>query len=308
MNSAITVQKIEYKGWKNCVQLSNGKVELIVTTDVGPRIISFSLSGGENIFKNYPEMMGRTGDEEWNIYGGHRLWHAPENDPRTYFPDNSPVQWEEIEGGAKFINEAETTTGIAKEMEVRLFEGEARVEVLHRLINHGVWPVELAPWALSVMDVGGTCIIPLPERGTHPAFLLPTSSITLWPFTHMSDPRWTWGEKYIMLRQDQSNPIPQKIGVHVRDGWMAYANKNQLFVKTFDYVEGADYPDLGAVVETFTNEAMLEVETLGPTVNLQVGASVDHKETWHLIDDVRTPASEADIETNVLPKVKTILS
>ena len=29
---------------------------------------------------------GKTGGSEWHIYGGHRLWHAPEVMPRTYYP------------------------------------------------------------------------------------------------------------------------------------------------------------------------------------------------------------------------------
>lgn len=302
------IETVEYKGWKNCVRLCNENIEVVVTTDVGPRVIHCGFLGGENIFKNYDEMMGRSGDDEWNIYGGHRLWHAPEVDPRTYFPDNTPVKWEESDDGARFIQDVETTTGIQKAIAIRLDENEARVHLQHVLTNKGVWPVELAPWALSVMDVGGTCIIPLPPRGTHPEELLPTSSITLWPFTHMNDPRWTWGEKYIILRQDEGASTPQKIGVHVRDGWMAYANKNQLFVKTFDYVEDADYPDLGSTVETFTNHEMLEVETLGPTVNLHVGESVAHNEIWHLFEGVSTPQSEAEVERDVLPKIREIKS
>jgi hypothetical protein len=299
---------IEYKGWKNCVQLSNEKIEVVVTTDVGPRIIRCALPGGENIFKNYDEMMGRTGGDEWRIYGGHRLWHAPENDPRTYYPDNAPVQWEEIDGGAKFVTPTETTTGIQKEIEVRLPADAARVEVLHRLTNHNLWAVELAPWALSVMDVGGIAIIPLPPRGTHPEELLPTSSVTVWPFTHMNDKRWIWGKKYILLRQDDQAQTPQKTGVHVSDGWAAYANKNQLFVKSFEYSAGANYPDFNATVETFTNHEMLELETLGPLASIEPGAHVEHTEVWHLFDGVSTLATEAGVEAQVLPKVREVLS
>lgn len=300
------LETINYHGW-NALQLSNGKIEVVVTLDVGPRIIRCGFPGGPNVFKNYSETLGQKGGEEWCIYGGHRLWHAPEDDPRTYFPDNAPVRYEEIPGGAKFVQNVETTTGIAKEIEIYLANDEPRVEVFHRLRNTTMWPIELAPWALSVMEVGGTAIIPLPPRGTHPAQLLPTSSVTLWAFTHMGDPRWTWGTKYILLHQDENTQAPQKIGVHNSDGWMAYANKNQLFIKTFEYIEGATYPDLGSVVETFTNHEMLEIETLGPTTRLEPEATVAHRETWHLFDDVSTPTSDADVEREVLPLVQQVL-
>jgi hypothetical protein len=298
--STLQRQAINYHGW-DCFRLANDKIEVIVTLDVGPRIIRCGFVNGPNFFKEFPDTLGVKGGDTWNIFGGHRLWHAPENDPRTYFPDNAPVEYEETDCGVRFIQDVEPTTGIQKEFEICLDENEARVEIEHFLINKGVWPVELAPWALSAMDVGGVAIIPLPPRGSHPEELLPSSSITLWPFTNMTDPRWTWGEKFILLRQDESASTPQKIGARVPDEWVAYANHNQLFVKTFDYDENETYPDLGSTVEVFTNHEMTEMETLGPLVKLRPDEEVWHQETWLLFDGVSTPRSESDVEANIVP-------
>jgi hypothetical protein len=49
-----------------------------------------------------------------------------------------------------------------------------------------------------------------------PGFLLPTSSLTIWPYTNLSDPRWVLGEKFILLRQDPETSLPQKIGIFTR--------------------------------------------------------------------------------------------
>lgn len=303
MNSSnVKLETISYKGW-NCLRLFNDQIELIVTLDVGPRVIRFGFHNGPNQFKEFEETLGLKGGDEWNSFGGHRLWVAPENDPRSYYPDNTPVQWEEIEGGAKFISDLETTNGIQKEIEIRLPSDSTKVEVLHRLINKNVWAIECAPWVLSVMKPGGTAIAPFPPRGTHPEELLPTSSLTIWPFTDMSDARWTWGRKYVLLRQDESASTPQKVGIHVSDRWAAYVNDNSLFVKTFDYQAGANYTDLGAVVELFTNAEMLEVESLGPLSKIEPNASVEHSETWHLFDGVSTPASDSDVDAGILPLV-----
>ena len=86
-----TFEKVNYRGWPNCYRLSNGILELIITADVGPRIIRFGFVGQDNEFAEFEDMMGQTGGDEWKIYGGHRLWHAPEIPGRTYFPDNTPV-------------------------------------------------------------------------------------------------------------------------------------------------------------------------------------------------------------------------
>src|SRR5947209_8182459 len=87
------VEVIEYRGWKNNLRLANGAAELVVTLDVGPRVISYRLPNGFNVLKNYDSMMGGTGEAEWQIRGGHRFWLAPEDLTRTYFADNRPVHW-----------------------------------------------------------------------------------------------------------------------------------------------------------------------------------------------------------------------
>ena len=294
---------IPFLGWDHCVHLSNGRLELMVTTDVGPRIIHLGLTGEENEFATWPEMLGPTGGDDWRIYGGHRLWHAPEDPVRTYWPDNVPVQVAAHDDFVRFIQPLEGNTGIVKEMDIALHPAETRVRITHRLINRNLWDVTLAPWALSVMAPGGGGIIPLPPRGEHPRDLLPSSSLTLWPYTDMADHRWTWGDEFILLRQEPGNDRPQKIGAFVPDGWVAYARRGHLFVKQFPVSEGAAYPDLGSTVELFTNGDMLEVETLGPLTTLQPGAAATHTEVWTLVADVPRPESEQDVIENVLPVV-----
>jgi hypothetical protein len=300
----VAVAKIAYKGWPNCYRLSNELVDLIATTDVGPRVIRFGFVDQDNELKEYEEMMGLTGGDEWRIYGGHRLWHAPEVQPRTYFPDNSPVKLEEHDGFVRLVQPVEPTTGIQKEIDLRLSPDEAHMNVTHRLRNTNLWAVELAPWALTVMAQGGKAVVPLPPRGSHEESLLPTNTLTLWAYTDMSDPRWTWGSKYVMLRQDPKAKVPQKIGLMVPDGWVAYARDGHLFVKKFNYVVGGCYPDFGCSVETFTNAEMLEMETLGPFVRLPPGAAVEHVEGWFLFHDVPVPQNDADVDAHILPKVK----
>jgi hypothetical protein len=299
------MEKIEYGGWPNCYRLSNELVELIATTDVGPRLIRFGFVGEENEFKEFDSMRGQTGGDKWWAYGGHRLWHAPEAQPRTYEPDNAPVQIEPLNDGMHLIQAVESTTGIKKEIEVRLARDEARVEVLHRLRNTSLWTVELAPWALTVMAPGGAAIFPLPPRGTHPQDLLPTSTLTLWAYTDLSDPRWTWGRKYIRLRQDSNLETPQKIGALVSEGWIAYFRDGHLFIKSFDYAPGGHYPDFGCSVETFTDAEMLEIETLGPLVQLEPGAAVEHVERWSLFQDVPALQTEAEVDQYLLSRVPT---
>ncbi len=302
----LSFERMHYKGWNNCFRLSNGQIELLVTGDVGPRILRFGFSGEHNEFCEFEEYLGLTGGDEWRIYGGHRLWHAPEIFPRTYYPDNAPISVEQHGSVVHVDQPTEPTTGIHKSMEITLSPDRAHVQIIHRLCNEGHWEVRLAPWALSVMAPGGVGIFPHPPKGTHGESLLPSGSLVLWAYTDMSDPRFTWGDRYILLRQDATRPDPLKIGMTGTAGWAAYANRDHLFVKTYPPRTAATYPDMGSAVETFTNNRMLEVETLGPLVELAPGAAVEHTEQWYLFRAVPMPSSDADVIAHILPLVQTL--
>jgi hypothetical protein len=47
---SIALENITYGGWENCLKLSVDSLELVVTLDVGPRVIRLGRSGGQNIF------------------------------------------------------------------------------------------------------------------------------------------------------------------------------------------------------------------------------------------------------------------
>ena len=61
---SLAIETANFGGWPNCIRLSNGDIELVATTDVGPRIIRLGFVGGQNLFKNYEATLGRTGGKE----------------------------------------------------------------------------------------------------------------------------------------------------------------------------------------------------------------------------------------------------
>jgi hypothetical protein len=301
--SAVKIEKTAFRGWPNCYRVSNGTVEFIATTDIGPRIISFGFVGGANLFFVREDFAGQTGGAEWKNYGGHRIWHAPEDKVRTYEPDNSPIDAKVVPNGLVLTMPTGPLSGIQKEIEITLDPESSDVKVVHRLRNTGAWPVELAPWAISVMAPGGFAIAPMPTA-FHPDRLLPNRALTLWPYTDMRDDRWLWGTDYVLLRQKViADPARErtKVGINNNLGWAAYYLKPFLFIKRFTPVEGARYPDFNSSLEVFSNNRMLELETLAPLVTLQPGAVVVHEERWELHRDIELGFSEDDVRAKVEP-------
>ncbi|MDE0127849.1 MAG: hypothetical protein OXN97_25050 [Bryobacterales bacterium] len=280
--AAVTVERIEYAGWPNCYRVSNGEVELVVTADVGPRIIRYGYVGGQNLFVELEEDLGRTGDENWRLYGGSRLWVAPEDAVYSYGADNDPVEIEVSARGLSAQAPVEKGTGVQKRIEVELSDEGTQARVRYVLANRTIWPLRIATWVLTMMNRGGIGITTLPPRGTHPEVLAPTNPLIVFAFTNMSDPRWTWMEKYVALRQDPANSDPEKIGLFNPRTRGAYLLNGELFVKRFEAEAGEEYPDMGSSFEAFTNERFLELETLGPMRVLRPGESMDHLEIWSL--------------------------
>lgn len=275
-----TITEVSSRGWQHCVQIEHAGLRLVVTTDVGPRIIECSLDGEGNLFKEFEQDLGRTSGDEYLLFGGHRLWHAPEAYPRSYAPDFDPVEFARNERGLRFTQRAEASTGIQKSIAVELLAPRC-VAVTHELTNLNPWTVELAPWAMTLMAAGSRLIVPHEEYRPHPQFLDPARTLTLWPYTRMNDPRVTWGERFIQLREDCSVAQKFKLGVLNRQRWAACWVNGWLLVKTFSFDAQARYPDLGCNCEFFTMPGFLEMETLGALAALQPQRQTAHTEIWH---------------------------
>jgi len=211
-SGAVKVEKVNYKGWPNSYRVGNGEIELVVTGDVGPRIMHFGFAGGQNLLKEYPEQLGKSGEEKFQLRGGHRVWKAPEDPIATWAPDNVPVQVTVTASGLTAREPVEPLTGLQKEISVEMAASGTQVKVTHRIVNKGLFPLEFAPWALTMMAQGGVAITGFPPRGKHPEVLEATNPLVMWAYTDLSDKRWTFTKKYMLLRQDPKNSEPQKLG------------------------------------------------------------------------------------------------
>ncbi len=295
------IETINYKGWANSLRLSNHLVDLVILTAIGPRVIRYGFVEEENLFVELPETLGQSEGDTWHVYGGHRLSHAPQADPRSHYPDNISVAYEEMDRFLRVTQPVESPNGIQKELDIYLDAHTTEVTVVHRLYNRNLWPVELAPWALSAMRIGGQAVAPLPPRGTHHDDLQPTGCVSLWTYTDMSDPRWAWGREYVFLSQDPENQEPQKAGFWVPAGWTAYQWGDVLFIKQFEIKTGKEYPDKNVNVEFYTDHSLIEVETLGPLEQIEPDQSVEHVESWSLHKGIPAIDTESSVHHIVSP-------
>lgn len=300
--AGVKVEKTEYKGWKNCYRVSNGEVELVVTGDVGPRVIRFGFVGGQNLFKEFPEQMGKSGEEKFQLRGGDRVWKAPEDAVATWAPDNVAVEISPAANGLIARAPVEPLTGLQKEIEISMAASGSSVTVSHRITNHSLFTLEFSPWVLTMMAPGGVAITGFPPRGKHPVNLEATNPLVMWAYTDLADKRWTFTKKYLTLRQDPGKAEPQKLGLFNPRTWAAYLLNGEAFVKQTSADPAKTYPDFGCSFETFTNNEFLEMETLGPMTKVAPGHSVEQTEKWSLHRNVKVAELTDDaIDREVLP-------
>ena len=278
-----------YENYGKCIKMENDTTELYVTVDLGPRIVKYNLKGCENMLFNDVARdcleKGESFDNcfypgaVWYNYGGHRLWASPELYPATYYPENDPVAYEIDGNTVRLTPPAQKYTNLQFRTEITLDCCSSKVTVRHSIENLFCKPVTVSPWAITVMAPGGVETIPMPD---HDAGYLANRVLALWSYSNMADPRVTWGEKTITLRQDSTMEQPFKLGLNVEHGWVKYANRGQIFTKYFDYDPNMTYPDYGVKFETYTCDKFTEVETVGELKELQPGGRVELEERWEL--------------------------
>lgn len=296
------IEVAPYKGWARALHISNGEVELVITLEVGPRILRYAFVGGPNLLKEIPEQMGTSQEPAWAMRGGHRLWASPEDPAYTYFADNQAASHGADDGGAWVRSAVDPKTGLSYAMRISLNSSGSGVRLEHTITNAGSTTFKVAPWALTVFTTGGTAIVPLPPFAPHPgddghnaAAFAPQMSLVLWPYFRFNDKRFTFGENTIRIQQDAQATGPAKIGANLPITWAAYHLEGTLFCKRFTFDPQAQYPDGGCNFESYTDAGILELETLAPLRTLAPGQAAQHTETWSLHNHVTLPESEPEL-------------
>jgi len=320
-------------GWPKCVVFVNGQTRCVVTTDVGPRIVWLGHADDtptleNNIFGGFPAQMGKSGEADFQFRMGHRFWLAPEEaGPKTYDPDNHPVEDAVMDGLDFRIVQKPGFAGLQKSIRIRGYDhDQGGVWISHNLQNVGGDKVDgVALWGLSGMAPNGIAIIPQPAFQYHPAFakagappeqiggFLSAQNVVRWPYTNLQDMRLMMSRKFMLLRQDPNVATcnVNKFGlsdVH----WVAYLVKTgagtRLFIKRLYFEKDKQHlhPDRGPVFETFVCGSFLELEETGQMEDLPPTRSATPlvvRWSVHKIDRMPITLTDGWIDDNVVPLV-----
>jgi len=246
------------------------RVDYLTTT--GPRIIGLYAKGVEgNLLAETPEVHWATPYGEYYLRGGHRLWTAPE-DPFYICPEGHV---EVITKKDEVILRSDIdASGLGKEISFRL---ENNCVILSQQVTwHGKEPIEIAPWGITQLRLGGIAILPQSASDG----LAPNRNLIFWPYSEMKDDRLELYDDLILVHGRASGKA-FKIGNYNPHGWLACLFENALFVKRFSAAP-RNHPDLGCNAEAYVKDVCIELETLGPLTTLGPEETVTHNETWEV--------------------------
>lgn len=256
-----------------------GQYELIAATRYGPRIIGLRLKDG-------PQMLARLGPNVriehpasgvYTFRGGHRLWAAPEVPKITYAAEDEPCDVTAGPDRLKITGPVDAA-GLAKQLEVS-WDG-SRLVVRHRLSRAEGAPIQVSPWAITQLPLGGVAIMPVRGASSAPP-LQADRSLVVWPYTKLDDARLTLNSTSALIHATSGPPL--KLGTGPSPAKLGYIRAGHLFVKEFDNDEDGLVPDRGAVGQVFVNEDFCELESIGPITTLDAGSEAWHTESWEVI-------------------------
>ncbi|HSH00944.1 MAG TPA: hypothetical protein VLL52_00405 [Anaerolineae bacterium] len=268
----------------NCYTISNAALTLYATADLGPRLIGLVLNGrDDNLLATVPHASATTpSGRTYQFHGGHRLWHAPEHPERSYIPDDRPPIVTPYARGLQLSQPLHPDTGLTNTITITLPDDSPRLIIDHTIRNHTLWPLTLAPWAITQFPPGGFAILP---QNTTDTGLLPNRHLAIWPYTPLNSPYIQWDNPFIFIHAKLTDK-KIKIGWPNPHGWLAYWRDRVLFVKQAAYQPNATYPDNNSNSECYADEHILELETLGPLGVVQPGTAVHHREIWRIFPNI----------------------
>lgn len=255
--------------------IENEFLRLEYLTSVGPRIIGlYSKQADVELLAPSFEKHWTTPHGEYYLYGGHRIWKAPEESFYNCPEDNVNVTEED---GRVTLRNIADASGLQKEIAFHLEEN--RVRLTHRLIWHGSQPIELAPWTITQVPLGGVAI--LPQSGVREGSA-PTRSLAIFPYSSLIEQRLELYDDVVLVHGRAAGNF-FKVGSYNPFGWAAYLLEKALFIKRFPVGDFRKLPDMGSNAEVYVHDAYLELESLGELVWLRPGEAVTFEETWEVI-------------------------
>lgn len=281
------IKETEYENYGKCVLLTNGIINVIVTIALGPRIVFFGFSDGENVlFDDLAREYFRADDpasgksSNFYLYGGHRLTVGQPRTGPLFYPDNSPVVYTLLPDGVSFLPPRQKSTEIQTGFEIVMGEDASDVMIVHTAKNCSKEVQTFGLRSSTLFGGGGTVLLPQNSDMDEP--VQPNRTLALWPKTDIRDRRIFLGNRFFTLTHDVQEERPLRFGINDVLGWAAYVGPKYTVMKRYVHNPQAPYPDFGCSMEVGFRKDFAEITSLSPIFRVEPGEGIKHVENLSL--------------------------
>lgn len=287
--STLAIDTIPWGRWPEAWRIRRNGVELVVVGEIGPRIMSLRRGDGPNILHVDEELAVRRGD--WTFYGGSRFWVSPETEA-SYHAENARCSVVVDAAGITLAAPAEPS-GLRRSLRIAAGDGDEDFRITYRLANQGEMIARGGIWVLSCIRGPGRLVCPW-DDGTD---AWSTQMIRFWRRwstfgTDVASPQWHLGNGMLVI---EPTGEVGKVGLFSKHGLLALVRPDGTFAKYARPMPGLTYPDGGCNLEICTTPNFIEMETLGPVMDLLPGDSIEHEERWLWTADRFEPNQWPDV-------------
>lgn len=284
---SISVKEIYTEEFGHCVLLSDSNIQVMVTIDYGPRIVSVLNESGIN-----PIYFER--DPEYHRCHGHKMRLIPDSTSGAFYCDNSPVMYSPLDDGVKFTQTISAPVPLEVSMDIVPENEGSSLMVVHSVLNKSKEAVKLSIQTETPLKKDGFIFIPqsnITEKDK------PSRILTLWNDSKWTDNRLYIGNQYVTVH-GSDDKAKLKIGSNNTAGWCGYINGINSFIKRYIHNRNALYPYCHCSTYAAAKENYISMQTSSPFYRIEAGEIARLVENWIFpkSDYICTPTDEASID------------
>lgn len=263
-----------YRGWNNCIEISNLDTRVIISPQSGGRVLHYSVEDRNIMFEDY-EFDGYMledfrKDRHWP--DGARFDIGPESIPGKLRDEPFMGIWD-----YKIINEYsvelsyynDNMLGLHLKRCFSLDEDSSELFIKQISENYTDEDISCHFWGRYFCKGGGTVVLPL-------------LGDDIWGYMGNCNSNDVVTFEKGKLCYDISDKTV-KIGCNSSAGWISYIYNDLKFNVTFDISPEMDYSSTqGYTTIFYTNGNVCEIEPVSPLYNLSYGDSFVFEQVWNL--------------------------
>ncbi len=284
---SISVKEINTDEFGHCVLITDKKMNIVVTIDYGPRIVS--VTSGDK-----PNLIYHETSPEIDRCHGHKMRLTLERASNGVYFDNSPVMYTLMEDGVKLIQTVKEPIRLELSMDIMPNSETESLMIAHSVVNKSKEPVKLSIYTETPLLHSGFVFVP---QNTLDEPDKPQRILMLWNNTQWTDRRLHIGDQYITVMGNETSS-KLKIGLNNTAGLCGYIYGNDAFIKHYIHNKTALYPFSHCSTAVTAHENFLSIQTASPFYVIDPGEAARHVENWRFLstEHLCSPDNETSVD------------